>query len=121
VRGWLRVSALCGAALAVASLLSGNTAQAQTFIWGGAGSTTNTAVYNSATNWSNPPAGAPPVAAGQSAVFGATGGSFILNEASAIAPDSWTFTANSQSYSIFPGGGRERPELQSSGAHGRHH
>jgi autotransporter-associated beta strand protein len=105
VRGWLRVSALCGAALAVASLLSGNTAQAQTFIWGGAGSTTNTAVYNSATNWSNPPAGAPPVAAGQSAVFGATGGSFILNEASSIAPDSWTFTANSQSYSIFPGVG----------------
>jgi autotransporter-associated beta strand protein len=46
------------------------------------------------------PAGAPPLAAGQSAVFDATGTASVVMTAGPIAPDSWTFNANSQSYSV---------------------
>jgi hypothetical protein len=62
-------------ALAGAVLLP-SIAQAQS-VWGGTGSTWTTANYNLGTNWSNPPAGAPPVAGGQSAIFDATGGSSV--------------------------------------------
>ena len=74
-------------------------AYAQTFTWGGTGSTTTTTLYNTGTNWSNPPTGAPPISAGQSAIFGATGNATV-SLGSAIAPDSWTFSAASQSYTI---------------------
>jgi autotransporter-associated beta strand protein len=87
-----------GAILAVAGLMS--TAQAQSYAWGGTGSTTATTDYNLGTNWANPPAGAPPVAAGKSAVFDATGSATVAVTAGPIAPDSWTFSASAQSYSI---------------------
>jgi autotransporter-associated beta strand protein len=86
-------------AVVVAILMSVTAAQAQSFTWGGAGSTTATTNYNLGTNWANPPAGAPPVAAGQSAVFDATGAASVVT-ASPVAPDSWTFNATSQSYAI---------------------
>jgi autotransporter-associated beta strand protein len=87
-----------GAVLAVASLLPLSAAQAQSFTWGGAGSTTATTGYQLDTNWSNPPDGAPPVSAGQSAVFGATGLTSVVT--GFVSPNSWTFNAASQSYSI---------------------
>lgn len=83
-------------ALAAAALLP-TVAQAQN-TWGGTGSTTTTTDYNLGTNWSSVPAGAPPVAAGQSAVFDATGTASVAVTAGPITPDSWTFNANSQSY-----------------------
>src|SRR5664280_327589 len=67
---------------------------------GRAGSTTNTGNYNLGTEWGNPPAGAPPVTAGQSAVFDATGSATVNVTAGPITPGSWTFNANSQSYVI---------------------
>jgi len=85
--------------VAAAGLVAGTPAQAQSQTWGGTGSTTTTAGYKVGTNWSHPPAGAP-VAAGKSAVFDATGSSTIVVGAGAITPDSWTFNANSQSYTI---------------------
>ena len=85
--------------MAAAGLVPGTPAQAQSQTWGGAGSTTTTTGYKVGTNWSHPPAGAP-IAAGKSAIFDATGSSTITVGAGAIAPDSWTFNANSQSYTI---------------------
>jgi hypothetical protein len=90
---------LRGAVVASVLLLPATFAQAQSFIWDGAGSTTATSNYNLGTNWSNPPAGAPPLVAGQSAIFDATG-SIPVAISSPIAPDSWTFNANSQSFLI---------------------
>jgi uncharacterized protein with beta-barrel porin domain len=75
-------------------------ATAQTYTWGGAGSTTTTTDYNLGTNWSNPPASAPPVNAGQAANFDATGSATVSVTAGPITPDSWTFTATSQSYTV---------------------
>jgi autotransporter-associated beta strand protein len=74
--------------------------QAQSFTWGGVGSTTATTGYNIGTNWANPPAGAPPVAAGQSVVFDTTGTTSVVVTAGPVAPNSWTFNATSQSYAI---------------------
>ena len=62
-------------------------------VWGG---TTSTGDYNTASEWT--PATAP-VAAGQSAVFDAAGPDTV-NVSAGIAPDSWTFNANAQSFSI---------------------
>ena len=80
---------LVGCGLTVAAVPA---AHAQS-VWGG---TTSTGDYNTATEWT--PATAP-VAAGQSAVFDAAGPGTI-NVSAAIAPDSWTFNANAQSFSI---------------------
>ena len=74
-------------------------AMAQSYTWGGAGNSTSTTDYNLATNWSNQPTGAPPAAAGQSAIFTGTGSDTVAVTA-AVAPDSWIFDANSQSFSI---------------------
>ncbi|MGX0960015.1 uncharacterized protein with beta-barrel porin domain [Bradyrhizobium japonicum] len=87
------------ASSALASCLFSVSAQAQS-VWGGTGSSTTTADYNLGTNWSNPPAGAPPVNAGQAASFGATGSATVTVTAGPITPDSWTFSATSQSYTI---------------------
>jgi autotransporter-associated beta strand protein len=84
------------ALLAGASLTFATAAQAQS-VWGGPASTTTTQAYKLGTNWD--PNGAP-VAAGQSAIFDTTGKSTINVGAGAIVPDSWTFNANSQSYTI---------------------
>jgi autotransporter-associated beta strand protein len=92
-QGWAPVG---GVLLAAASLLSATSAQAQSFTWVGTG----IGNYNVSTNWSNPPVGAPPIAAGQSAIFDTTGSTTVTVTSGPIAPDSWTFTANSQSYSI---------------------
>ena len=90
------VPALVGA---VASLLSLGEAQAQNYTWGGTGSTTATTDYNLGTNWSNPPAGAPPVANPQGAIFDTTG-STSVDVTSGVAPFLWIFNANSQSYVV---------------------
>src|SRR4051812_36596373 len=66
-----------GAAWAVASLLLARPAQAQIYTWGGTGSATTTTDYNLGTNWSNPPAGAPPVTSGQAAIFDAMGSATV--------------------------------------------
>jgi hypothetical protein len=76
------------AALAGAALLP-SVAQAQN-LWGGNGSGTTTTDYNLGTNWSNPPAGAPPIATGQSAQFANSGNGTVVVTAGPIAPDSWT-------------------------------
>jgi outer membrane autotransporter protein len=99
--GPARLLALLFAALSVA-LAGIDLASAQS-VWGGTGSTTTTSDYNAATNWSNPPAGAPPVFPTQSAIFGAGGSPTIVVSGIGpplIIPDSWTFQANSQSYTI---------------------
>jgi len=67
-------------------------------VWDGAGSTTVTTDYNLGSNWSTNPAA--PVAAGQSAQFGAFGSASVLVSAGATTPDSWTFNAGSQSYTF---------------------
>jgi autotransporter-associated beta strand protein len=106
VQDQLRRSAaapIFGAVLAVAGLVSAIPAQAQSFTWGGTGSTTTTTDYNLGTNWASPPAGAPPVVAGQSAVFDTTGSNSVVVTAGSVAPNSWTFTAASQSYAISGG------------------
>ena len=82
-----------------ASALLPTAAQAQS-VWGGSGSSTTTTDYNLGTNWSSLPAGAPPIAGGQSAVFGNTGSSTVSVTAGPITPNSWTFNANSQSYTV---------------------
>jgi autotransporter-associated beta strand protein len=93
---------LCvGAVLSVACLVPDTTALAQSFTWGGTG----TSDYALATNWSNPGI-APPFLPGQSAIFGATGSSTVVVDLSHLPipffqPDSWTFSADAQSvYSI---------------------
>jgi autotransporter-associated beta strand protein len=99
MRGGLRksVAALaCGTALTTASLFAATPGHAQSLWTGG------TADYNDAANWF-PPIGAP-VASGQSAVFDATGSSTSVNvTAGTIAPDSWTFSADSKAYIISGG------------------
>jgi autotransporter-associated beta strand protein len=101
-RGWALpgVAVLGFGALLAGGMLLPVFAHAQTYIWGGTGSTTTTSGYGTASNWSNPPAGAPPGAPGQSAVFGSTGSSTVTVGGAPIFPDSWTFAANAQSYSI---------------------
>ena len=84
-------------ALALAST-SLSSVRAQT--WGGTGSTTTTSDYNLGTNWSNPPAGAPPVNAGQAATFSSAGSATVTVTAGPITPDSWTFSISSQSYIV---------------------
>ena len=85
---------------AAAALLSIGAAQAQGYTWGGAGSTTSTADYNLSTNWSNAPAGAPPVSAGKGAYFDSTGSSSVNITGGSIAPDFFNFTVPSQSYAF---------------------
>jgi len=75
---------------------------AQDYIWGGTGSTTTTSDYNLGSNWSTPGTPPPPVAAGQRAVFDAAGSQTVV-VSGLVNPDSWTFNANSQSYSISGG------------------
>jgi autotransporter-associated beta strand protein len=82
--------------LAGAALLP-TVADAQS-VWDGPGSTTVTTDYNLGSNWSTNPAA--PVAAGQSAQFGASGSASVLVSAGATTPDSWTFNAGSQSYTF---------------------
>jgi autotransporter-associated beta strand protein len=91
---------LAAIALGVALVSAPRFAQAQTYTWGGTGSTTTTTDYNLGTNWSNPPAAAPPVNAGKAAVFDATGNATVSVTAGPITPNSWTFTGTSQSYTI---------------------
>jgi len=95
-----RTALLAGALVAAAVVMPLSSARAQSFTWGGAGSTTTTTDYNLGTNWSNPPTGAPPVTNGQAAVFDTTGTTTVNVSSGSIAPDSWTFTAGAQSYSI---------------------
>ena len=103
MRGRLRRGAAAvsyGSVVVAASLVSIPAARAQAFTWGDAGSTTITTDYNLGTNWGTPPAGAPPVAAGQSAIFDAAGSAVVTVTAGPIAPGAWTFNANSQNYVI---------------------
>jgi uncharacterized protein with beta-barrel porin domain len=93
---------LAGTALAGVALFP-SAALAQS-IWGGAGGTTTTSDYNTGTNWSTNPVA--PTASGSSAQFGnGTGGSggtasTSVNVSAPVAPNSWTFLANSQSYTV---------------------
>jgi uncharacterized protein with beta-barrel porin domain len=80
-------------ALAGAALLPSR-AQAQS-VWGGASSTTTTADYNLTTNWSNGVS----TSAGDAAVFDANGSASVVTTGT-IAPDTWTFNAASQNYTV---------------------
>jgi fibronectin-binding autotransporter adhesin len=86
--------ALARMALIGASLMMATAAQAQS-VWGVG--TTNTTNYNLDSNWG--PATSP-VGAGQSAVFKNNGKANINVTAGPISPDSWTFNANSKSFTI---------------------
>jgi autotransporter-associated beta strand protein len=90
-----RRTALLASSALVGIALMPSAAQAQS-VWGGTGSSTITTDYNLGTNWSGAVA---PIAAGQSAQFGSTGNASV-NVTAAIAPDAWTFLANSQSYTV---------------------
>jgi len=85
--------------LAVASLALSAAAQAQS-LWQGA-----TPTYETNTNWlppTTPPS--PPIGPGQLAVFDTGPASTTINvTGSSIAPDSWTFNAGAQSYTISGG------------------
>lgn len=87
-------------ATAIACLGFGTVADAQSYTWGGTGSSTATTDYQLVTNWSNPPVGAP-TSPGQAAIFGATGSASVVT--GPVSPDSWTFSTNSQSYAISGG------------------
>jgi uncharacterized protein with beta-barrel porin domain len=91
-----RKALLAGTALAAVALLP-SAAQAQS-VWGGTGSTTITTDYNLGTNWSTNPT--PPTIGGESAQFDATGSATVVVTAGTITPDSWTFNADSQSYTV---------------------
>jgi autotransporter-associated beta strand protein len=84
------------AVLAAAALLP-TAAEAQS-VWGGAGSSSSSSDYNLGTNWSTNPAA--PVAGGQSAEFGAVGSVSVVVTAGPVTPDSWTFDANAQFYTV---------------------
>ena len=88
-----------GAIIIAAVLMPLGSAHAQYYTWGGTGSTTATTDYFLGTNWSNPPAGAPPVTNGQAAIFDATGSTSVL-VTSPVTPFSWTFFPTSQSYTV---------------------
>jgi autotransporter-associated beta strand protein len=90
----LETTALVVATLALAAI--SDEARAQS-VWAGAGSSTTTSDYKLNTNWG--PATAP-IAAGQPAVFAATGSSAVTVTAGPIAPNAWTFNSNSRSYTI---------------------
>lgn len=90
-RQLLAIAALVGMAMLPSA------AMAQS-VWGGAGSTTTTTDYNLGTNWSTTPT--PPTQPGESAHFDATGSATIVVTAGPITPDSWTFNATSQSYTL---------------------
>jgi autotransporter-associated beta strand protein len=94
------VAKVAAAAITLAVVSLPTSLQAQTYTWGGTGSTTASTDYNLGTNWSNPPAGAPPVNAGQAAIFSSTGKTSVFVSAGPITPNSWTFDATSQSYTI---------------------
>jgi uncharacterized protein with beta-barrel porin domain len=95
-RSYLATTALTAALL---SILAGGIrpATAANFTWDGTGATTTTNNYNLDTNWG--PATAP-ITAGQAAIFANTGNTSVNVTAGPITPDSWTFNANSQSYSV---------------------
>ena len=101
-QGWLgrSVAAAVLCAAAIASLLPSSPARAQSYTWGGTGSSTTTTNYNTATNWSTGLGGAPPIFPTQSAIFGSAGSATIAIGGGPMLPDSWTFNANSQSYTI---------------------
>ncbi|QOZ24619.1 autotransporter domain-containing protein [Bradyrhizobium sp. CCBAU 51753] len=88
--------ALCASAASVFPL---GPAAAQSFVWGGTGSTTATTEYELNTNWSNPGT-APPSLPGQSAIFDSTGSPTINIGPGPKLPDSWTFNANSRDFTI---------------------
>ncbi|WP_050423429.1 hypothetical protein [Bradyrhizobium tropiciagri] len=90
--------ALC--ALSTGIALPFGSAHAQSFTWSGTGSSTATADYQLSTNWSTTSPGAPPILPTQSAIFGSTGSATVTVGAGPMLPDSWTFTANSQSYTV---------------------
>jgi fibronectin-binding autotransporter adhesin len=90
------IAPLAGVTLIGASLMMAAPARAQS-VWHGPGSTTNTTIYNLGTNWG--PAAAP-LGPGQAAIFKGAGKSNLTVTGGPISPDSWTFSANSQSYSL---------------------
>ncbi|MCA6098230.1 autotransporter domain-containing protein [Bradyrhizobium australafricanum] len=90
--------ALCALTSAIA--LPTGSAQAQSYTWGGTGSSTSTDVYELPTNWSTTSAGAPPILPNQSAIFDSSGSATVTIGPGLMLPGSWTFTANSQSYTI---------------------
>src|ERR1700687_1674932 len=93
---YLATTALAVVVLSIAAAAS-SPAEAASFTWGGTGSTTTTTDYNVNTNWG--PATVP-IAAGQAGVFANTGSATVTVTAGPIAPDAWTFNANSSSYII---------------------
>ena len=101
VNALLKTSAIASTLFVFLAMPKAALAQA---VWGGAGSTTTTNDYNLGTNWSTNLA---PTAAATSAQFGdGTGGAggtaspTVTVTAGPITPDSWTFLANSQSYTV---------------------
>jgi fibronectin-binding autotransporter adhesin len=116
----LKACATCRAqrkaiAIVCALFLVTGPAMAQAPVWGGAGSTTTTSDYGTATNWSG--GGPAPTTAGTNAIFSSTGNTTV-NLAAPYAPDSWTFNATSQAYT-FTGTGVSLNTLLDDGASGQ--
>lgn len=88
----LTSTALIAAALCLSNLPQRSFAADNTWQLGGVDNTN----YNETTNWD---LATPPAVVGDAGVFGAAGSTTIVVNA-AVAPDSWTFTAAAQSYSI---------------------
>jgi autotransporter-associated beta strand protein len=65
-------------------------------VWGGG--PTDFSSYNQGSNWSTNPAA--PIAAGQQAEFTSGGSSSVVVNPGPIAPDTWQFDPNAQSYTI---------------------
>jgi autotransporter-associated beta strand protein len=101
--------------VSVAVLAGAEPAAAQSYDWGGPGSTTTTPIYNLNTNWANPPTGAPPIAAGQSAVFD-TNGSNTVTVTTRSRPIAGRST-RAHKVTIFPA----RPLTSAWWPHRRHH
>jgi T5SS/PEP-CTERM-associated repeat protein len=76
-------------------------AMAQSYVWGGTGSTTTTSDFSAASNWSDPPVGGPPAGSYQDAVFSSTGNSQVTFDT--VTNGKWTFDADAQSYTMTGG------------------
>ncbi len=98
--GGLRRRAIAFRIALISVVVIPSAANAQNYTWGGTGSTTTTTDYNTGTNWSNQAAVPPPISAGQSAIFDATGSVPVVVTGGPISPDNWTFNANSKSFLI---------------------
>lgn len=106
---------MAGTAVVALPLLQTSNARAQTYIWGGPGSTTSSSTYELGTNWSASPAGAPPVTSTKNALFSWTGSAAIVVGSGGITAGRWQFDTTAQDYAISGGDVTLQHDLTQSG------